>query len=253
MIWKTTRTMRQIARRSQFTWQFLFGKGWARLLWVTVGLALLMILLLKTIDLGISLNQTLPVLLSVMLALQWTSWIAAHHEPGLEILLACSRPFPWLTIERMALWLAGTVIIALLGGIAITLFEPGTQLLLATQTIFTAGLFLGGVGGYFTVRVRNPAFGVLLLLLVSLAFGFGGQYLLPPHIPQTPWPEPFDRFQSLLWMLQPYMGQNDLPYLSLTDFWINRLVVGGVGFALLGRMLYRLNDSESLLMTGSGG
>jgi len=109
------------------------------------------------------------------------------------------------------------------------------------------------VSGYFSVRTRRPTFGVLITLLVGLVFGFGGAHLLPPHVPNIAWDAPFDRVQALLWMVQPFMGQAELPFLTLTDFWINRLVVAGLGLGLFGLMLRRLRNTEKLLLASHGG
>ena len=80
---------------------------------------------------------------------------------------------------------------------------------------------------------RRPWMLEAIMLLAGLLFGFGGTNLLPPHVPHIPWSAPWDRLQALLWMVQPYLGQAELPSLTLTDFWINRLVVAGLGLGAL--------------------
>lgn len=182
---------------------------------------------------------TIPPMIAVQIALL----TAPEEEPYLEILLACPRPFCWILVER---WLVITVLqilVAALGIAASALFmHDGDIAYVLTQTI-PPTLLLAGLGAFVSARSKSTSLGVIVALMGSGFWAVGNNILLITGM-ETPLPRPFDLVQSLLWMVHPFLKPDS--FIPM-DYFANRIIVAGIGLALLGWAATLLNNTEFLL------
>jgi hypothetical protein len=244
----------RLAARRQIAWRVVLRRvGWRPLV-LGAALSAGLYLAAPTIDLPYffehSLAQTIVIVGPLVIAVQTAFLVAAADEPGLEMLLACPRPFPWLSLERLAVALAGqaVVMLALVAAGALLL---GEKILPAMGGWLASTLFLSGLAAFFAVRSRKATMGVLIALLAWLVLGVAGSEradLLLPALPLAyppPWPRPLGLIQPLLWMAHPFLRPDAL---TLGDFALNRVIVGGLGLGLLARTMALLANSERILL-----
>jgi hypothetical protein len=247
---------RLVARR-QIAWRVVLRRvGW-RPLALGAALSAGLYLAAPTIDLPYffehSLAQTIVIVGPLVMAVQTAFLVAAGDEPGLEMLLACPRPFPWLSLERLAVALAGQAVV-MLALVAAGAWLLGEKILPAMGGWLASTLFLSGLAAFFAVRSRKATMGVLIALLAWLVLGVAGSEradLLLPAVPldyPPPWPRPLGLIQPLLWMAHPFLRPDALTF---GDFALNRVIVGGLGLGLLARTMALQANSERILLGAS--
>ncbi len=247
----------KLAARRQNAWRVVLRRvGWRP---VALGAALSagLYLAAPTIDLPYffehSLAQIIVIVGPLVMAVQTAFLVAADDEPALEMLLACPRPFPWLSLERLAVALAGQAV-GMLALVAAGAWLLGEKILPAMGGWLASTLFLSGLAAYFAVRSRKATMGVLIALLAWLVLGVAGSEradLLLPAVPldyPPPWPRPLGLIQPLLWMAHPFLRPDALTF---GDFALNRVIVGGLGLGLLARTMALLANSERILLGAS--
>jgi pimeloyl-ACP methyl ester carboxylesterase len=248
----------RLATRRQIAWRVVLRRvGW-RPLALSLALSVGLYLAAPTIDLPYfyehSLAQTIVIVSPLVMAVQTALLVAANDEPGLEMLLACPRPFPWLSLERLAVALAGQVVV-MLALMAAGAWFLGEKILPAMGGWLSSTLFLSGLAAFCTVRSRKATVGVLVALLAWLVLGVAGSEradLLLPAVPldyPPPWPRPLGLIQPLLWMAHPFLRPDAL---TLVDFALNRVIVGGLGLGLLAWAMALLANSEQILLGAAG-
>ena len=244
----------RLATRRQIAWRVILHRvGW-RPLALSVALSVGLYLAAPAIDLTYfyehSLAQTIVIVGPLVMAVQTAFLVAAADEPGLEMLLACPRPFPWLSLERLAVALVGQA------GVMLAVMVAGAWLLgeeiwPALGGWLASTLFLSGLAAFFAVRSRRATVGVLIALLAWLVLGVAGSEradLLLPAVPldyPPPWPRPLGLIQPLLWMVHPFLRPDAL---TLVDFALSRVIVGGLGLGLLAWAMALLSNSERILL-----
>ncbi|MBN1584103.1 MAG: alpha/beta fold hydrolase [Anaerolineae bacterium] len=244
----------RLSIRRQVAWRVV----WRRVGWwppaLNAALSVGLYLVAPAIDLTLfyehSLSQSIAIVGPLLVAIQAAFLAAPDDEPGLEMLLACPRPFHWLAVERVTIALVGHVLVVLgvmIAGVCL-LGEGG---LMAMAGWFASVLFLSGTAAWVSIRSHKAMMGVLIALLAWLVLGVTSSYvgdLLIPAVPlafPSPWPRPFDLIQPLLWMAHPFLRPDSL---TMADFWLNRVIVSAVGLGLMGLAMALLADPERLLV-----
>lgn len=182
-------------------------------------------------------------ILPLVIGLQAAFLFSPDDEPCLEVLVACPRPISWLLIERLLLLFLLQTVVAV---IAIILSQQVGALqnwMIVIARWVSPSLFLCGMGVYITLCSRNPAFGAAMTGLMWFAFSFLGSALLPGFL--TAWP--FNLVQPFLWSTHGYLQPDAM---LLSDYWLNRIVVGSIGILLLMRSVFVLHDEEWTLFAG---
>lgn len=247
----------RLATRRQIAWRVILHRvGW-RPLALSIALSVGLYLAAPAIDLTYfyehSLAQTIVIVGPLVMAVQTAFLVTVDDEPGLEMLLACPRPFPWLSLERLAVALVGQVVVMLTLMVA-GAWLLGERILPALGGWLASTLFLSGLAAFFAVRSRKATVGVLIALLAWLVLGVAGSDradLLLPAVPldyPPPWPRPLGLIQPLLWMAHPFLRPDAL---TLADFALNRVIVGGLGLGLLAWAMVLSANSERILL-GAG-
>jgi len=249
----------RLATRRQIAWRVVLRRvGW-RPLALGAALSAGLYLAAPAIDLTYffehSLAQIIVIVGPLVMAVQMAFLVAADDEPGLEMLLACPRPFPWLSLERLVVALVGQAVV-MLALMAAGAWLLGENILPAMGGWLSSTLFLSGLAAFFAVRSRKATMGVLIALLAWLVLGVAGSEradLLLPAVPldyPPPWPRPLGLIQPLLWMAHPFLRPDAL---TPVDFALNRVIVGGLGLGLLARAMALLASSERILLGASVG
>ena len=106
-----------LANRGQIPWHVVLRRvGWRPLVLNAV-LSAALYLVAPLIDLTFfyerSLAQMIVIVGPLVIGIQTAFLVAPDDEPGLEMILACPRPFHWLFIERVVIALAGQSLAAL--------------------------------------------------------------------------------------------------------------------------------------------
>jgi pimeloyl-ACP methyl ester carboxylesterase len=243
-----------LVTRRRIAWRVVLRRvGW-RPLALNAMLSAVLYLVGPAIDLTIfyehSLAQMIAIVGPLVIAIQTAFLIAPSDEPGLEMLLACPRAYHWLFIERVVIALSGQSLAALVVMIVGAWFL-GEDALMAMGGWISSVLFLSGLTAFVSVRSRKATMGVLIALLAWLVFGVVSSNVgdvLIPAIPfgfPWPWPRPWALIQPLIWMAHPFLRPDSL---TLTDFWLNRVIVGALGLGLMGLATALLTDTECLLL-----
>ena len=247
-----------LAARGQVAWRVALRRvGWRP---VVVGAVLsgALYLLMPAIDLTYfyerSLAQAIVIVGSIVMAIQAPSLVAPGDEPGLEMVLACPRRFHWLAIERVVIALTGHSLVAI-AAIAVGARALGERHVPPGMVFLgwlASVLFLSGLAAFVSVRTRRATVGVLIALLAWFVFGVVGSdrfdEALLPAVPlgfSLVWPRPFDLIQPLVWMTHPFLRPESL---TITDFVLNRVIVGGLGLGLMARAAGLLADTERVLL-----
>jgi hypothetical protein len=249
-VWGIARVIPLTAvNRERFAWKMSFRTvGWIGLVGSGVGLVIMM--LAKDTDpksfplAGV--ERLVEAVVPLAVGMQAAFLFAPDDEPSMEVLLACPRPIAWLLLERL-LVLAVLQSLAALVGVGLSIALSGSQdvPLLFIRWISPA-LFLGGIGVYTTWRSRQPAFGVAVVGLVWFLFGFMGA-VFKPGMP-TFWP--LSLIQPFLWSVHVYLQPD---YLTSGDYVLNRLLLAGIGIALVMLTARQLRDEERILTGGKLG
>ena len=202
-----------------------------------------------------SLAQVAVMVGPLVVAIQTALFFAPEDEPALEITLACPRPFHWLPVERTAVALLGQTLIAT-ATLVIGAWGLGEQLPIAQPLALlwwlSSALLLSGLAAFTSTRSRRAMVGVLLALLTWLVLGAASSnqfddVLLPP-VPlgfHFGWPRLFDVIQPFLWPIHPFLRPGSV---SASDFVLNRIIVGGLGLALMALAANMLADPERMLL-----
>ena len=239
----------------QIPWRVILRRvGWRSLVLNAV-LSAVLYLAAPAIDLTFfyehSLAQIIVIVGPLVVAIQTALLVVPHDEPGLEMILACPRPFYWLFIERVAVTLAGQSLAALVV-MAIGASVLGEGVLMAVGGWIASVLFLSGLAAFVSVRSRKATMGVLTALLTWIALGAASSAqadgVLLPAVPLDfpfPWPRPLGLVQPLVWMVHPFLRPDSL---TLADFGLNRVIVGALGLGLIALAMAVLTDTERLLL-----
>jgi hypothetical protein len=192
-------------------------------------------------DPSIVVDAVIPLAIAVQAALLF----APDDEPALEVLLAAPRPIYWLLLERyVAVFLLQSAVA--LGGIAVGIAVSGdTQVLLAIARWAPAAIFMSGLSMIVTVRSREPAMAIVITLLVSFVTIAGRDALLPAELGGSFFLPPFDALQPWLWLVHPHLNPQRV---VAADYALNRLVITGIGCALIALAAHHLRDTERILL-----
>lgn len=182
-------------------------------------------------------EATLPLLIGIQAAFLFSP----DDDPALEVLLACPRPAWWMLLERLLVLWALMWPIGLLYGV---LLEPHNPFSAAVRWIPPA-LFFSGIAAFTTLRGRQPAFSLIVLIVLWFVATYFGFALLPGF----PAADSIDWLQNQLWLIHPYPHANDLSALS---YLINRLSITAIGLGLLLLSCADLRHSEWLLFSRKG-
>jgi pimeloyl-ACP methyl ester carboxylesterase len=244
-----------LVNRRQVAWRVVLRRvGWRPAI-ISAVLSTAVYLLMPVIDLTYfyqrCLAQAIVIVGPLVMAIQTAFLVAPEDEPGLEMLLACPRPFHWLAIERVAIALVGQSLAALVV-MAAGAGALGEHIPTAVGGWIASGLFLSGLAAFVSVRTRRAMPGVLVALLAWFVLGVAGSdqfdEVLLPAVPlgfHLAWPRPFDLIQPLVWMVHPFLRPDSL---TRADFFLNRVIVGGLGLGLMALAMIRLADSERTLL-----
>ena len=202
-----------------------------------------------------SLAQIAVMVGPLVVAMQTAFSFASEDKPALEVVLACPRPFHWLPVERTTVALIGQTLIAV-AAIAVGAWGLGEQLPIVPPLAWlwwlSSTLLLSGLAAFTSTRSRQAMLGVLLALLTWLVLGVASSdqfddVLLPP-VPlgfHFSWPRLFAVIQPFLWLIHPFLRPGSV---STSDFVLNRIIVGGLGLALMALAAKMLVDPERVLM-----
>lgn len=171
-------------------------------------------------------------IISLILAIQVALAFTPEDEPGLEVLLACPRPPPWLLLERLGPILALQTGIALLSSLVIW-WMAGGSLILALLRWIPPTIFLGSLAIYMNLVTHRSAFSVSLLNLMWWALAFLGVYLVQR------WP--------IFWPAHIYLQPDELP---LVEYLLNRIFITLVGAGIIG-LAARIMQHEERVLTGN--
>lgn len=239
------------------TWHVALRRAGWRTPLISMVISMVLYLVMPVIDLTYfyerSLAQAVVMVVPLVAAIQTAILVSPADEPGLEILLACPRPFHWLYIERAVTVIAGQAVAALAMS-AIAVWALGEQHTPAALTGWLAStIFLSGVAAFISVCSRRASLGALITLLVWLVFGVGaiGGVLLPvvPLESGWLWPSPLHLIQPYIWMVQPFLRPDAL---TNADFVLNRVIIGGLGLGLLALAMVLMMRAERVLLSRAG-
>ncbi len=243
----------RLVGRGQIPWRVVLRRvAWWPLL-LNVVFSVVLYLIAPAIDLTFfyehSLAQMIVIVGPLVIAVQTALLVAPNDEPGLEMVLACPRPFHWLFVERVAVVLAGQTLATLV--VMFVAWVLGEGVLMAMGGWIASVLFLSGLAAFVSVRSRKATMGVLIALLAWLVLGAMssnmGEGLLPavPFDFPFPWPRPLGLIQPLVWMAHPFLRPDSL---TLADFCLNRVIVSALGLGLMALAVILLTDTERLLL-----
>lgn len=188
--------------------------------------------------------RLVEIIVGLAIALQAVYAFSPPDDPPLEALLACPRPAWWVLVERLLLIFAMQSIIALIGAIATLIITDDHNVLLALTRWISPALMLAGIAVYTSIRSRVAVFGAALSLLIWFTLVMVGDALLP----DTQVLFPLNYIKPWLWPFQPYLKPESL---TLSDYILNRIVVGAAGIGLVALAAYQLRDEESALFSQS--
>lgn len=190
--------------------------------------------------------RAVEVVVPIVLAVHAALIFSPDDEPGLEVLLACSRPTPWLLLERIAVLFLGQSAVALAGIVLCRLLDPALDVPMTIVRWLPPAILLSGIGVYLTLRSRVAAFGATITGATWFVFVLFGSALLPGA--PTFWP--MTLLQPFIWAFNPFLQPGDVPS---GDYWLNRLIVTALGVGLLMLAAHRMGDEEQLLLNGRKG
>ncbi|MFN8374723.1 MAG: alpha/beta fold hydrolase [Anaerolineae bacterium] len=229
-----------------------YGVAWRASLrtvgWVAAAASALVLTLIAFTDASKALNADhvtmVQLIVPLVVGLQAALLFSPDDEPGLEVTLACPRPIGWALMERLAVVLLMQTAIAVTGTVLSLAFVPEQNALEALARWLPPLLLFSGLGMYVTVRSRQATFGAVLVGLAWFAFNIAGDMFLPGK----PFMFPLNYIQPFLWMLHPFLAPDAL---MTGDFWLNRVVVLGLGIALILLTLWNLRDEEQVLLNAA--
>ncbi|HEX2908192.1 MAG TPA: hypothetical protein VHO69_15080 [Phototrophicaceae bacterium] len=176
----------------------------------------------------------------LVLAIQAALIFSPDDEPGLEVLLAAPRPASWLLLERLGILFVSQVVVVVAGVILCRFAEPDLDVLLTLVTWLAPAVLLMAIATFVTIRSRVAMFGATIAGMVWFVFAFFRAGLLPGM--PTFWP--LNLLLPFIWAFNPYLQPGDVP---MGDYWINRVIVLGLGVGLLLLTVRQLRDEEQLL------
>jgi pimeloyl-ACP methyl ester carboxylesterase len=244
-----------LAARRRIPWRVTLRQvGWRPLVLSGV-LSVTLYMIMPAIDLTFfyerSLAQVIVIVGPLVMAIQTAFLVAPDDEPALELMLACPHPFHWLAIERVAIGLAGQSLVAL-GVMLIGAWELGAaHILLAMAGWIASVLLLSGLVAFVSAHTQRAMPGVLIGLLAWFVLGAAGSdrfEVLLPAVPlgfPPPWPRPLGLIQPLLWTMHPFLSPGSL---TRADFFLNRVIVSGLGLGLMALAMVLLANTERLLL-----
>lgn len=184
--------------------------------------------------------RAVETVIPLVIGLQAALAFSPDDEPGVEVLLACPRPVAWLLLERLGLILLVFSGVAVISTVMTLSASEDANLAIALARWAAPSLFFAGVAAYITIRARQTAFSVAMVAVVWFIFSFMGDMLLP-GLP-TFWP--LSLVQPFLWPFHAFLQPGTL---SISDYWINRVVVGAFGVGLILLAVYQLRNEERVL------
>lgn len=235
--------LRGTRRRKQAAWRMsLRLVGWYGMLGSVIGTAFLLLAPNDADRMPIAgVLHAVAGVVPLVVGIQAAFLFSPDDEPSLEVLLAAPRPMAWLLLERTIVLLVLHAILATIGTVVSLIIEPNQDVMIAFVRWLSPMLFFSGLGAFTTLRSRQPAFGAAAAGLVWFVFGFMGGALLPGQ--PTFWP--LSLVQPFIWPFHIYLQPDDL---MMSDYWLNRLVVGAVGIAFLMLSIRLLHDEERVLL-----
>jgi hypothetical protein len=244
-LWGLLIAARSFVRRPrQVAWHLSFHlMGWLALLVSATGVVVLSLAEASASVPIAGTARAVEVVVPVVLAVQAALIFSPDDEPGLEVLLACSRPAPWLLLERVAVLFLAQGSVALAGIALCRLLDPTLDVRLMMARWLPPAVLLSGIGVYLTLRSRVAAFGATITGAIWFVFVFFGAALLPG----TPTFWPLTLIQPFIWAFNPFLQPGDLPS---GDYWLNRLIVTALGVGLLMLAAHWMGDEEQLLLDG---
>lgn len=230
-------------RRGQLVWRLPHQRpGWKPLL-LQVVVTLCVFVFWRSALGKDSLAWAAGYVYSLVVAVHIALALSPNDESALEVMLACERPFYWLAVERILLAFVWHLPMALLlmavgyGGLDNAWPSVNEWLLPA--------IFLAGLTAVTTIYSQESSLSLLIAGLGWFGLGLVGPGLLPAGPTLPVWTSPTNYIQPFLWTLHPFFPSGWLPdiYYSL-----NRLIILGVGLALLALSARLLTNNERLLL-----
>jgi pimeloyl-ACP methyl ester carboxylesterase len=229
-----------------------FGMAWRASFrtvgWIALAASGLLIALMTFTDARQAFNAThvtmVQLIIPLIVGIQAALLFSPDDEPGLEVTLACPRPIGWTVIERLAVVLLTQSAVALIGTLLSLAYAPEQNALEAFARWLPPMLFFSGLGMFVTIRTRNSTFGAVIVGLGWFAFNIAGDMFLPGQ----PFMFPLNYVQPFLWMTHPFLAPDAL---MSADFWLNRVIVMGVGVMFILLTLWNLRDEETVLLNAA--
>ncbi len=190
----------------------------------------------------ISSVSIIQIIVPLVIAIQAAMVFSPDDEPGLEMLLSLPRPVSWLISERLTLVVGSQSLIALAGVTLILALKPDENIPVLLLGWLPSALFLSGIALYTTLRWRIVTLGVVVAGFLWMIFGLFSGMFLPGEMSL---PFPMNIIQPFLWALHLYASPADF---ALSDYWLNRLFLTGLGIGFMLLALRQVRDTEHLLL-----
>ena len=218
-------------QRWSLAWRFSFRSSGILLAFVCGALLFSRLLIaLASMELAASTFSSFEVVIPMIAGLHAALLFAPDDEPALELLLAAPRPPAYLIYERLA------ALIGLQGGLALALSAltvitiPGANLVDIVMRWLPPSVCIVGLCMAATLSSRRSNFGVLTAIGICVAMAFGKEVILPvfPHL----W--------FMIFYLDPFT-------VTAEQYFFNRLFLLVVGISMVGLVITRMRDEETLL------
>lgn len=165
-----------------------------------------------------------------------------REDSAAEILFVAPRPAAWILVERLLWVMLPNLILAMLCGLILTVGRVenvAEQIGLVVRTL-PPMVLLGGAAAFITLRSGLMVMGTIASLLIWIGANLFGPLLMPGMPVYTP----FNYLQPFIWLFAPFTRPDTI---SAPDYLLNRVVVAGVGLALMGWAAWGLRNTEQVL------
>ncbi len=241
----------RLQRRKQIAWR----AGLGRVGWLPAALSSLAVVVLifwlpyapdpvsgePLLDAASVVEAVIPLAIAIQAALLFSP----NDEPALEVLLATPRPFHWVLLERYVIVFALQAAVAAAGVALSSAVTGDVEVFSALARWLPAAIFMSGLSMFITMRSREVAMGIVVTILVCVITLVGRDAFLPIDLGGQPFAVPFDLIQPVTWIIHTYLRPD---HATLADYAINRIVLIGAGCLLIGLAVYRLRDTEQMLL-----
>jgi hypothetical protein len=212
-----------------------------RMIWVwsiplAFGFMLVALMLIGAPKSALTVESALTFTIPLAAGLHAALALSVPDEPILELHLTFRRPFVWLAAERFLVVLAIHIGIGLIGTV-IGVASYGGDFIKIVVAWLPATVLLAGLGFRVSLSTRQIGFGALAVLAAWIG---------------TRWyQEQVTIFGAFLWPVNPFLPAFSMFYLRPgmlvnADYTLNRVLVFGLGIALVVLALQELRDAEKI-------